>query len=121
MNISFSFRCLAVWLMVFAAQTLPSAAVTFTNDTTISFNNTNYEGVDIGVANCTLTVDGAHTFASVQIFNGGNLTHTFAGDGALQDGFTVTNEQHVLTFTNSAALLNSNVDLTTIVVSDVPG
>ena len=32
------------------------------------------DGLDIAVTNCTLTVDGQHTFASVQVLNGGNLT-----------------------------------------------
>src|SRR5258706_11693889 len=47
MKTSFTFRCLAAWLMVFAAQILPSLAVTFTNYTRISFNNANYEGAEI--------------------------------------------------------------------------
>ena len=57
---------------------LPAGAVTFTNDTAISFDNTNYDGEDVVVTNCTLTVDGPHSFASLQVLNGGNLTHSFA-------------------------------------------
>ena len=62
---------------------LSAGAVTFTSDTAISFNNTNYDGADIVVTNCTLTVDGPHSFASLQVLNGGNLTHSFAPNGLL--------------------------------------
>jgi hypothetical protein len=50
-------------------------AVTFTNDTLISPTNTSYEGQPIVVTNCTLTVDGHHTFASLHLLNSGTLTH----------------------------------------------
>ena len=59
-------------------------AVTFTNDTAISYNNSNYDGADIVVTNCTVTVDGVHSFASLQVLNGGNLTHSFALNGLIQ-------------------------------------
>src|ERR1035438_3280618 len=53
---------------------LAATAVTFTNDTALPSYDTNYDGMDIVVTNCTLTVDGAHSFASLQVLNGGNLT-----------------------------------------------
>ena len=96
-------------------------AVTFTNDTSISPDNTNYDGLDIAVTNCTLTVDGAHSFASLQVLNGGNLTHTFLPGGPLVLPLTVTNEQQVLSTTNLASLSNANVVLSTIVVQDLSG
>ena len=58
-----------------------AGAVTFTNDTAISLNNTNYDGADIVVTNCTLTVDGPHSFASLQVLNGANLTHSISTNG----------------------------------------
>src|ERR1019366_7027054 len=82
------------------------AAVTFTNDTVISFNNTNYDGLDIVVTNCTLTVDGIHAFTTVQVLNAGNLTHTYAPDGMLVNHSSFTNELRVLSTTNTATLSN---------------
>ena len=96
-------------------------AVTFTNDTSISVDNTNYDGLDIAVTNCILTVDGAHSFASLQVLNGGNLTHTFLPSGPLVFPRTVTNEQKVLSTTNAVALSNANVVVATIVVQDLSG
>src|ERR1035437_7895678 len=73
---------------------LPARAVTFTNDTAISFNNTNYDGADVVATNCTLTVDGPHSFASLQVLNGGNLTHTWAPSGFLDRKSTRLNSSH---------------------------
>src|ERR1039457_7056754 len=100
---------------------LPAPAVTFTNDTAISFNNTNFDGTDIVVTNCTLTVDGPHSFASLQVLNGANLTHTFAPNGYLTNHFTVTNEPQVLSVTNVATLSNATVLVLSIVVQDFTG
>src|ERR1035438_5507806 len=88
---------------------LPAPAVTFTNDTAISFNNTNYDGADVVVTNCTLTVDGPHVFASLQVLNGANLTHSFAPSGFLINWLTVSNEPQVLSVTNVATLSNATV------------
>jgi hypothetical protein len=62
---------------------LTAGAIIFTNDTVISFTNTSYDGLDIVVSNCTLTVDGAHAFASLQVLNAGNLTHTMQAPAGL--------------------------------------
>jgi hypothetical protein len=64
-----------VWIAVVALQT-SALAITFTTDTTIGAFDTNYDGADIAVTNCTLTVDGVHSFASLQVLNGARLTHT---------------------------------------------
>ena len=50
-----------------------AGAVTFTNDTAISADNTNYDGLDVLITNCTLTLDGAHSFASLQVLNGSRV------------------------------------------------
>src|ERR1019366_301487 len=100
---------------------LSARAVTFTSDSAISFNNTNYDGADIVVTNCTLTVDGPHTFASLQVLNGGNLTYTWAPSGFLLNWITVTNEPQVLSVTNVATLSNANVSASSIVVQDLAG
>ncbi|MCW5551443.1 MAG: hypothetical protein KIS67_04670 [Verrucomicrobiae bacterium] len=66
---------LILWLTGYSTLALSVQATIFTTDTIISATDTNYDGLDLVVTNCTLTVDGAHTFASLQILNGGTLTH----------------------------------------------
>ena len=100
---------------------LAARAVTFTNDTALSSYNTNYDGMDIVVTNCTLTVDGAHSFASLQVLNGGNLTHSYAPSGSVTNYVTVSNELQVLSATNPATLSNANVLDVTITVQDLSG
>jgi hypothetical protein len=56
-------------------------AATFTTDTTISSGNATYDGQDIVVSGCTLTVNGPHAFNSLQIISAGILTHTAAANG----------------------------------------
>ena len=55
-------RALVAGVVVLTLVCLPAFATTFTNDTTINANNTNYEGADIIVTNCTVTVDGPTHF-----------------------------------------------------------
>ncbi len=100
---------------------LAAQAITFTNDTAISFNNTNYDGLDIIVTNCTLTVDGMHTFLSVQVLNAGNLTHSYAPGGTLPNGRSITNEPLVLSTTNAVTLAYTNEVVSNLVVQDLAG
>ena len=57
------------------------ALTIFTTDTSIGTANTTYEGQQIVVDACTLTVDGPHAFANVLVRNGGVLTHSPAPNG----------------------------------------
>ena len=75
--------------------------------------------MDIIVTNCTLTVDGMHTFASVQVLNAGNLTHTYAPGGTLPNGRSITNEPLVLSTTNAVTLAYTNVVVSNLVVQDL--
>lgn len=84
---------------------LAASAVTFTSDTTISFNNTSYDGLDVVVTNCTLTIDGPHTFASLQVLNGGAVTHLFAPNGYVNNWLSVGNLPVVLSVTNAVTTL----------------
>jgi hypothetical protein len=64
--------------------TLPLAgarAATFATDTTIGAANSSYDGQEIVVTNCTLMVNGPHTFASLLVTNGGVLKHSAAPNG----------------------------------------
>lgn len=60
----------ALLLVLAHASTL--AAITFTNNTTIS--DSRYDGQEIVVDKCVVTVSGVHTFASLQVHEGGMLT-----------------------------------------------
>ena len=51
-------------------------AITFTTDTIIGAGDTTYDGQDITVSGCTLTVDGAHAFASLAVSTNSTLTHS---------------------------------------------
>ena len=55
--------------------------VTFTSDTLIDTNNFTYDGNDIIVDGCVLTINGQHQFNSLQIINAGVLTHSAATAG----------------------------------------
>src|SRR5882762_1774402 len=100
---------------------LSARSVTFTNDTSISFSNSNYDGQEIVITNCTVTIDGSHAFANVHILNGGTLTHSFAANGQLENRVSVTGEQHIISDTNPPTLNQPNVFTNTIVVTDIPG
>lgn len=92
-------------------------AITFTGNTFIGPYDSTFDGLDVIVSNCTLTVDGPHSFASVQVLAGGNITHTFVTNGIIvMPTYNVSGEEHVLS-SNSVTLLNfSNINNATIVV-----
>ncbi len=88
-----------------------------TNNAHIGPANTNYEGLDITVSNCTLVVDGAHAFNSLRVAAGGVLTHSFATNGTVSNIYYMTNEAQVLYGTTPVTLLNSNVITATVIVT----
>jgi hypothetical protein len=104
--------------LLFCAQITSAVAVTFVHDSFISFADSSYDGQDIVVTNCTLTVDGQHTFNSVQLLNGAVLTHSPFPYGPQQFTVSVSDEAHALSATNPAVLNNTNVDGGSILVMD---
>ena len=76
-------------------------AITFTSNAAISAaisaGNTTYDGEDIIVQGCTLTVDGSHTFASLLVTNGGVLAHLPAPNGEADNrvGLTIVGNASV--------------------------
>ena len=60
---------------------LVSPPAVFTNNAIINIGDTTYEGRDIVVSNCTLTVNGAHNFASLQVISNAVLAHSAAPNG----------------------------------------
>jgi hypothetical protein len=103
------------------ASALTTLAATITTDTTIGFNDIGYEGADIIVTNCTLTVEGSHTFANLQLLNGAKLTQTSSDNGLRFNSITISNEAHVLIATNGVPLSHTNVLLATVLVTDPSG
>ena len=49
-------------------------AALFLTDTTIGAANTNYDGQDVVVIGCTLTIDGAHSFSDLLVIENGVVT-----------------------------------------------
>jgi hypothetical protein len=85
------------WGLLFAATLSAVSSVSatvFTTSTNITAGNTSYEGTDIVISNCTVTVDGAHSFNSLLVAPSGILTHSFVptGDGNPGLDLTITND-----------------------------
>ncbi len=103
---SFSLLIAVACLGVASAHATP---VVFTNNTAISPINPGFDGADIVVSNCTVTVDGAHGFNSVLVTAGGVLTHSYFPSGNAAPSVSVTNESQVLAGFAPVTLLNTNV------------
>jgi hypothetical protein len=58
------------------ASVFPATAVVFISNTLIETNNLTYEGQDVVVNGCTLTINGAHSFNSVTVTNCGGITQS---------------------------------------------
>ena len=65
-------------------------AITFTTDTTIGAGDTTYDGQDIVVSNCTLTVNGPHNFSDFQVISNGAVTHSAAPYGEANNFLSLT-------------------------------
>src|SRR5437016_493866 len=111
----------AVLLTLLTSQLAGISAVIFTNDTTISPNNTNYDGLDVVMSNCVVTVDGPHAFASVSVAAGGTLTHSASTNGMITMANPIADEPQILTGTNAVTLANSNVITSSVLVKSSGG
>lgn len=82
------------WTLLTAlAFTLPLAdaeAITINTDTVLSPGDTTYEGADLVVSNCTLTVNGTHSFGSLWLRDGAVLTHSPAPNGEASNRMLLT-------------------------------
>jgi hypothetical protein len=109
---------LAITLLLLVLPNRSTQAATFTSDTTIGVSDTNYDGQDIIVINCTLTVDGTHSFSDILVVDNGVLTHSYAPYGLATNVTQVVGELQTLTGTNYSTLDGSGVvNLATIVVT----
>jgi hypothetical protein len=104
----------ALWLLGLGPA---ASAVTFTTNTLISFNDSTYDGQDIVVSNCTVTVDGTHSFLNVHVLSGGILTHSFSPSAVVWTNSMTTQEIHYMSTTN-VQLYQANVAAGTVVVTD---
>src|SRR6516164_10153553 len=85
-----------VILLSFTFALHGTAAVVFTTDTTLGPLDTNFDGNDIIVSNCTLTVDGPHGFLSLTVGSGTTITHSYSSSGYLTYQRQIINEPQVL-------------------------
>jgi len=85
------------------------AATIITNNTAIGALNASYDGADLVVSNCTVTIDGAHSFNSFYLGPAGVVTHTCWPTGIAAPALNVTNEVQILDGYHPATLLNTNV------------
>lgn len=88
-----------------AFRTEPALAVTFTNDTQVAAGNATYDGQDIVVQGCTLTVNGTHAFNSLLLSNTAVLTHSPAPNGEPANQLLLTIAQ------NCTVALGSRIDV----------
>lgn len=70
-------------LLLFGLCAARLPAVLFLEDAVIGPGDTTYDGQDLNIWRCTVTVDGPHTFANVLVADGGKLTHSPAASGTL--------------------------------------
>lgn len=113
-RVIFGAACAVTFLMLAAFS---ASAVELTTNTFIGALDTSFDGADLVISNCTVTMDGSHAFNSLLITNGGVLTHSFFPSGIGTIAFSVTNESQTLTGTNAVTLLNTNVQPGVVVMN----
>jgi hypothetical protein len=77
------------------AATSGAQTVTINTSTLIDVGNTTYEGKDIIVTGCTLTVNGSHAFNSLQVTDTALVTHSPAAAGQTNNRVNLTITQDV--------------------------
>src|ERR1035438_4727774 len=83
-------------MVLLQAATSGAETVTISTSTLIDVGNTAYEGKDIIVTGCTLTVNGAHAFNSLQVTDTALVTHSPAAVGQTNNRVNLTIAQDVL-------------------------
>jgi hypothetical protein len=110
----FRLRAIGVIFLLAAAN---SPAVVFTNHTSIGALDASYDGADVIITNCTVTLDGAHSFNSLFVAPGGVLTHSYFPNATSTLLLNVTDEPQILVSTNPVTLAKLNV-FAAVTVSD---
>src|ERR1035438_621606 len=83
-------------MVLLQAATSGAQTVTISTSTLIDVGHTAYEGRDIIVTGCTLTVNGAHAFNSLQVTDTALVTHSSAAVGQTNNRVNLTIAQDVL-------------------------
>ncbi|HMP84658.1 MAG TPA: hypothetical protein PKA41_18340, partial [Verrucomicrobiota bacterium] len=119
----FQTRCAPVrWLVAFTLFLAAAAsAIVIDTNTTITLANTNYDGLDLVISNCVVTMDGQRNFAGLRVTGGGTLTHSSVANGNITINDTVVDEPQVLVETNAVTLAQSNIYAASVVVTDETG
>jgi len=99
----------AAALTFFLLTTTGSPATVISTDTAISAIDGSYDGTDLVISNCTVSLDGAHSFNSLLLTNGGVLTHSYFTNASASFAVGVTDEPQILIGTNAVTLLHTNV------------
>ena len=100
---------LSLILIVLITIALQASAEVFTENTVIGPLDTNYDGQDIVILDCTVTVDGPHTFSSLVLAANGVLTHSVSTNGQFSVAINVTNASYMLSSNTPDELTNSDV------------
>jgi hypothetical protein len=78
-----------LWFVVFAVLLMlqciaHGSIVVISTSTTINVGATNYDGTDLVVSNCTVTINGPHSFTSLSLISNAVLTHSAATTNSTQ-------------------------------------
>ena len=111
---------LSLFIILFITIAVRSSGMVFTEDTEIGPLDTNYDGQDLVILDCTVTVDGPHTFSSLVLAANGVLTHSFSQNGQLPIAINVTNASYLLSGTTPDVLAYSNI-FSPLLVTDTNG
>lgn len=79
MNKRYLFR--TATLVTFLLIVISAPATVITSNLAITPIDASYDGADLVISNCTVTVDGAHSFNSLLVGAGGVLTHSYSQSG----------------------------------------
>jgi hypothetical protein len=94
-------RALVALTAALALHTTAALAVVFTSNTTLATGVTTYDGQPIIVSNCTLTVNGPHSFTSLLVTSNGVVTHSPAPAGEAANSLNLTIGQDATVETGS--------------------
>jgi hypothetical protein len=99
------YKTLFAFIALSVAFIRPALGTLFTSDTAIAPGNTTYDGQDIVVIGCTVTIDGPHTFSDVVIIEDGTITHSPATNN-LDVGLDLTVSNNIVIEAGSAIDVN---------------
>jgi hypothetical protein len=96
----------ASFLCLLAPMRAGGGEIIFTNDTLIATGTTNYEGQDIVIQSCMVTVQGTHSFNSVQVAG----TLTLVGGSTLNVADTLAVHSRVVCwYTNTTGQVSNQL------------